>query len=184
MTSCNDSFVAVGSETLDQVRAVLASGGTTALVVDRLTEADLLDLEWSGARTHIVSVAAALARVDRGAVDYFAVRAPDGKPIAKGGVDHEDPHGPGKLWQLATHPELQSRGLGTHLIAAMETSIRRRGLPRSWLGVETDNPRALRLYERLGYGEFARERDGWETQDNEGNVVWYETDVILMDKTL
>lgn len=129
------------------------------------------------------SVARALERRAAGELDYIAVRAPAGEPIAKGGVDHADPQGPGKLWQLA-HPALQSLGVGSALIAGLEDRIRRRGLRSAWLGVEVTNPRARSLYERLGYEPFAEEIDGWEAQREDGSIYWYETEIILMRRQL
>jgi ribosomal protein S18 acetylase RimI-like enzyme len=66
----------------------------------------------------------------------------------------------GFLWQLAVHPALQSRGLGTLLVHAAEQRIRDRGLRRAELAVEESNPRARAraraLYEHLGYAAYGR----------------------------
>lgn len=45
----------------------------------------------------------------------------------------------------------RGEGVGTALIGAAERSIATRGFRLAGLGVGTDNPRAARLYERLGY---------------------------------
>jgi len=52
-------------------------------------------------------------------------------------------------------PELQGRGIGTALMNAAEYFVCSRGLGAIVLGVEDFNPRARRLYERLGYEAFA-----------------------------
>lgn len=45
----------------------------------------------------------------------------------------------------------RGEGVGTALVSAAERSIAARGFRLAGLGVGTDNPRAARLYERLGY---------------------------------
>jgi ribosomal protein S18 acetylase RimI-like enzyme len=169
---------------LRAVRDLVGREGVQALAVDDLRHDDLQMLGWSGSLLHVQSVAAALKRVSVGEVDYLVVRAPGGEPIAKGGVDQADPRGPGKLWQLATHPELQGLGLGSALVQALEERVRVRGLSSAWLGVELDNLHARRLYERLGYSPFGEEDDRWETEDARGHSHSYEARVILMRRAL
>jgi ribosomal protein S18 acetylase RimI-like enzyme len=54
-------------------------------------------------------------------------------------------------------PELRGRGIGTALMHAAEELVCNRGFHSIVLGVEESNPRARRLYERLGYEPFASE---------------------------
>ena len=170
--------------TIQDVRIFIRREGVAALSVDDLQQEDIPQLKWSGSPLHIESVRDALTRVASGSVEYLVVRAPCGRPIAKGGIEHADPHGPGKLWQLATHPELQSLGIGTHLMAELEDRVRSRGHSVAWLGVELENVRARALYERLGYELFAEEMDGWETEDATGRRVWKEVRVALMRRSI
>lgn len=143
----------------------LRAGGTALFPVDDLTVDD--DIDWSGSPLHVVNVHEALDRRDAGACDYLCVRTPDGRAVAKGGM-RAAAYGPGQLWQLAVHPELQGLGLGTRLIAGLEAVAVRRGLDSTWLGVELRNPRARTLYERLGYLTFGEEDDGWDAQQPDG----------------
>jgi GNAT superfamily N-acetyltransferase len=53
--------------------------------------------------------------------------------------------GPGAVW---------GRGIGTALIRAAEGTALQLGYERIALGVGLDNPKARRLYERLGYGDW------------------------------
>lgn len=94
--------------------------------------------------------------------------APSGVPVAIGGVDYQVIPGAGNLWQLAVHPAPQSCGIGTVLIRAAEQRIRVRGLDRAELGVEESNPRARKLYERLGYAAHGREPDAWDVEGPDG----------------
>jgi mycothiol synthase len=51
---------------------------------------------------------------------------------------------------LAVHPDQQGRGLGAALLRAAFEEFVAAGLSQAQLGVASDNPRALNLYERLG----------------------------------
>jgi GNAT superfamily N-acetyltransferase len=48
----------------------------------------------------------------------------------------------------------QGRGIGTALVRAAEDTARQFGHEQLALGVGLDNPKARRLYERLGYGDW------------------------------
>lgn len=72
-----------------------------------------------------------------------------------GSVSFEErPDVPGlmHLFALAVVQELQGRGIGRRLIESVEGETRHRSLGGVYLGVAIDNPDAVRLYERLGYG--------------------------------
>lgn len=51
---------------------------------------------------------------------------------------------------LAVHPDFQRRGLGTALLLGAFARFAGAGLLEAQLGVASDNPRALRMYERAG----------------------------------
>jgi mycothiol synthase len=51
---------------------------------------------------------------------------------------------------LAVHPDLQGRGLGSAILRYAFAGYAAAGLREAQLGVATDNPRALRLYEQVG----------------------------------
>jgi ribosomal protein S18 acetylase RimI-like enzyme len=56
------------------------------------------------------------------------------------------------LASIATYPEFRGRGLGTRLMDAVEAETRAAGSRRIVLDVETDNRKAIELYERLSFG--------------------------------
>jgi ribosomal protein S18 acetylase RimI-like enzyme len=169
---------------IEDVRRVLRNEDVSALVVDDLTQEDLALLDWSGSETHLASVSRALERIEPGEVQYLVVRAPGGEPIAKGGIDYAEEPGVGTIWQVATAQELQSLGIGTHLIAVAEQRVRKRGVRTAELAVEDNNPRAKALYERLGYREVRRKAASWDQEDAAGNVSRYETELAVMRKEL
>ena len=167
---------------LDATRAAIRGHGAGSLTVDDLTAADLGRISWSGGSLHVRAVARALARVTAGEVEYLAVRSPDGWPVSIGAIDYAAHRGAGTLWQLATHGDLTSLGIGTCLIAALEDRIWARGLPWAMLGVEDDNTRARALYDRLGYEKCGHERDSWHEADEYGNIYTYHAAITLMRK--
>jgi ribosomal protein S18 acetylase RimI-like enzyme len=174
----------VSDAVISAVRHVVRTAGPEALVIDDLCREDLARLGWSGNPEHLRKVAMALGRVALGEVEYPVVRAPCWEPVAKGGIDYIQHEAAGTLWQLATHTQLQSLGLGTCLIAEAERRIRRRGLPWAVLSVEDDNLRARALYERLGYAAWRQESAAWHYEDDQGMLRLYETKVTVLRKRL
>jgi len=61
------------------------------------------------------------------------------------------PHEPiGYVDVLAVHPDFRRRGLGTAMLQTAFARFAAEGLKEAQLGVASDNPTALRLYERIG----------------------------------
>ena len=173
-----------GRAVIERVRRALETERAHGLRVDDLTEADLPFLDWSGTRLHLVSVRRALERVRSDEVEYLVVRAPNGDPIAKVGIDYAANPGAGTLWQMVTIQELRGLGIGTQLISAAENRIRKRGLAVAQLDVEVDNPRARTLYERLGCRETGHRSASWDAEAADGSTSLYETEVATLRKNL
>ena len=57
----------------------------------------------------------------------------------------------GVLYYLAVDPEFQKRGFGKAAVAAAETWLRERGVWKINLMVRSENEKAGRFYERMGY---------------------------------
>ena len=55
------------------------------------------------------------------------------------------------LAHIAAYPKFRSLGFGTKLLEVIEEEARTTGSKRMVLDVETDNEKAIKLYERLGY---------------------------------
>ena len=133
-----------------------------ALVTFRdLEPVDLSDLDWSGSDAHLSHVAGALGRAYAGEVVLLVGELANGRLVAMGGLDLAKQDDVGLLWMLAVHETLQSLGIGTALIAALEQRAREVGCGTARLSVEHDNPRALALYRRLGYVPVGTEVESW-----------------------
>ena len=154
------------------------------VVVRDLVEEDLRACGFAGTELHLEQVRRELERVKLGEVDYLAVCTKAGLPVAIGGVDYVPHPGAGSLWQLAVQPALQSCGIGTLLIGAVEERIRGRGLQRAEVAVELSNPRARALYERLGYVAYEERLEGWDQENPDGSVMRYETVCAQLRKRL
>ena len=169
---------------VDKIKRQIEQNGVDSLIINDLSLDDLDNIAWSGGPAHPEAVRKALERVRKREVDYLAVRSSEGKPISIGGIDYTAHEGAGTLWQLATHEGLRGLGLGTRLIAALEQKAKDRGLHEAIIGVESDNPRARALYERLGYRACGHEQDTWQEIDNEGRPYTYHAEVDLLQKSL
>ncbi|GAA2804524.1 GNAT family N-acetyltransferase [Kribbella solani] len=154
------------------------------LTIRPLTHDDLPAMAWYGPPTALAAVAEAIDRAHRGEVDYLAVCPPSGRPVAVGGADYTKPPGAATIWQLSVLESLQSCGIGTLLIHALEDRIRARGLRWAELGVDINAARPQVLYERLGYTVSGSETASWNQESADGTVSLYETQVTLLRKDL
>ena len=131
------------------------------LTVRDLEPTDLADLDWAGGSEHIREIASTLQAAYADEMAVLVIALANGRLVATGAVDFRPDPAAGELTMLAVHEHLQSLGLGTRLVAALEKRIRARGLSRARLSVEHDNPRARALYLRLGYREVGGRVESW-----------------------
>lgn len=150
------------------------------LTVRDLEADDLGDLGWSGGAEHVRAVAQAWQTSDTGDVAVLAIALPNGRLVACGAVDFRVSASVGSLWMLSVHETLQSLGIGTVLVNALEQRIRERRRPTARLSVEHDNPRAAALYRRLGYRECGAELDSWPIAGG----ATYVTVVTVLERAL
>ncbi|CAA9400426.1 MAG: hypothetical protein AVDCRST_MAG75-2109 [uncultured Propionibacteriaceae bacterium] len=132
-----------------------------SLTVRALEPEDLTDLGWSGGPEHLTAIAEVLQGCWSGDTESVVIALPNGRLVAFGAVNFRRSPDYGELWMLSVHETLQSLGLGTVLIRALEARVRDRGLHRAQLGVEHDNPRAYRLYRALGYRDCGSRVEHW-----------------------
>lgn len=166
----------------EKIRAEITQFGISHLSVSDLLLSDLPELSWAGDSRHIENVERQMLADPLN--QTLAVRTADGTVVAKGYVDHADNHTESNIGQLATHPELQSLGIGTLLMHGAESCIKSKEKNVAVLGVEVINVRAKALYERLGYAIRGQEKQGWDAVDEHGDIFYYETEVLIMSKLL
>lgn len=65
-------------------------------------------------------------------------------------------------------PQYRGFGVGSRLMSLVEQDLYRRGFRTISLNVNRDNPKAKRLYERLGYRVVASEPGKWSYVDDRG----------------
>ena len=174
------------TEAIYQVKKLAEKNKLSSLHADDLKDSDIKSktLGWTGGPLHLNSVRKALQRVSGGEVEMMVIRAPNGIPVAKGGIDYKVNPGSGTIWQLVSHPELKGLGTGTMLIKAMENRILKRKIPTAMMGVELWNEKAKRLYERLGYKVVGTKQETWKELDKDGKEFDYVADEYQMSKDL
>jgi ribosomal protein S18 acetylase RimI-like enzyme len=81
------------------------------------------------------------------------------------------------LIAAAVTPAAQGHGIGTELMRAAAELACSRGFTAIVLGVEDSNPRARRLYERLGYEPFASDEFAYVGAPVPNPGVWMHKDL-------
>ena len=123
------------------------------LEIRQCARQDLPQLEWFGLYTeHRQLIQEAFRRQQAGEV-IMLVADLDGFPVGQAWLDlsARSADSVGVIWALRVIPLLRNHGIGTHLIITAERLLSERGYRWSELTVDQDEPRARRLYERLGY---------------------------------
>jgi len=82
------------------------------------------------------------------------------------------------------HDSFQNRGIGSHLLRAVEEEARLRGRRVATLFVAQDNGGAIRLYERHGYRIVGSRTSRFEFKDASGRRHLRVEDQFVMRKSL
>ena len=149
--------------------------------------ADLPHLEWHGGADLRSFYHAAWQGHQSGEMT-FLVADLGGFPIGQvvilwdGKLSH--PHFP-DLQSLRVHPAFRGLGIGSRLIEAAEKVCAERGFARIGLSVGVDNPRARKLYEKLGYQSQEMIYDEeWSYIDQNGREIHVVERVLDLAKDL
>jgi ribosomal protein S18 acetylase RimI-like enzyme len=115
---------------------------------------------WSTAETGLTAVEAG-----RSVIYILNV---DGEPAASGALvfRNDDPEladgaSRAMISNLIVSPRYQDHGLGTELLAFLESEAQQRGIDRIAIGVDKPNVRARQLYERHGYTHLKDKSELW-----------------------
>lgn len=147
---------------------------------------DLQSLEWFGLfREQRELFHAAYERQERGEI-MMLVAEVNRFPTGQVWIDlvKKQNEGVGILWALRVLPALQRLGIGTRLVGSAETLLRERGFNFAELGVEQNNSRAQRLYERLGYRVVTSNIEHWHYTTPDGEVRQASANEWIMYKPL
>lgn len=158
-------------------------------LVRDIRAADLPLLEWFGTHAHFRHMEQANYRDVEAGAKLWLVADVNGFPVGhlKINVRVEDPlrgNPRGYLFALRVFEPFQRLGVGTQLIQAAEDVLRARHFRYVSIAVGKDNPRARRLYERLGYRVYREEMGRWQYVDLQGRLHRMEEPEFLMDKPL
>ena len=149
-------------------------------------EGDLEAMEWMGLfLPHREIIHAAFDRQRHGE-DLMLLADANGFPIGQVWIDFQRKkhEATALFWAVRVFPPLQNLGIGRHLLMSAENAVRTRGMGRVELGVEQDNPGAMRFYGRLGYHAVGRMRDSYRYVTPDGRPATVPLDQVVMAKEL
>lgn len=154
--------------------------------IRRCRESDLAALEWYGMFSAHRRIIHHAYRRQLAGENEMLIADLGGTAVAQLWIDlaKQSKQGIGTFWALRVFPFLRGRGIGTALLQCGEIWLRERGFTVAEIGVETDNPRALRLYERLGYRVVASLREPYSYRLPDGRRVDAVADQRVLRKTL
>ncbi len=111
---------------------------------------------------------AAMLRAAYRQVVSFDIAWLEGRPV---GYQFSSTYGRyGHIGRLATHPEVQGRGIGTRLLVGALAALEQRGVVAVTLNTQADNWASRRLYERLGFRLTGEKATVWHKR-LEGNPL-------------
>jgi ribosomal protein S18 acetylase RimI-like enzyme len=137
---------------------------------------DLPALEWNGELIHFRRLFAdAYERVELGEAIIWIAELPRKGVVGQlflslqsGRSELSDGEARGYIYGVRVRSAYRSHGIGTRLILTAEGELIRRGYRYATLNVGRDNPKAQRLYERLGYRVVGPEEGRWSYEDDKG----------------
>lgn len=157
-----------------------------AVRVRRCHELDLAALEWYGMFASHREIIRDAYRRKLAGDNEMLIGELAGTPVAQVWIDlaKRREQRTGVFWALRVFPILRGLGIGTTLLARGEEWLRERGYRQAEIGVETDNPRAQQLYERLGYRVVTSVREPYSYRRPDGTVIDAIADQRLLRKQL
>jgi ribosomal protein S18 acetylase RimI-like enzyme len=146
------------------------------VMVRRANRSDLPALEWGGELKHFRRLFTdTYERVEYGQAVIWIAELPEAGLIGQlflsfrsGRPELSDGSTRGYIYGVRVRPEYRNHGIGTQLMLAAESELLERRFSYATLNVGRDNPKAQRLYERLGYRIVAPESGHWSYEDENG----------------
>lgn len=149
------------------------------VIIRRLRQSDLPDLEWDGEFTHFraiyrsayersqvgQSVCWVAEHQGRGVIGQLFIQLDSDVTDLADGISRAYLHA------FRIRPEYRCEGLGSFMLALAETDLIKRSYKILTLNVTQNNLDAIRLYERYGYHIKGPDAGQWSYPDHEG--VWH-----------
>lgn len=88
------------------------------------------------------------------------------------------------LYSFRVFGPYQGQGLGTAMVKFCESFLFKKGFIRVTIAAEKNNPRALKLYERLGFRIYKEEDIPWDFLDDKGVCQKIHEPEWVLEKTL
>lgn len=111
---------------------------------------DLAVIDWAGDKLHLEYLAKHIELAKSG--DYEIVCGLKNKEIVVvGGIDYLKYLNFGTFWMVNVKDEYQGQGIGSKFFSELEERVNEKGIGAIRLLVEKTNPRAKKLYLKLGY---------------------------------
>ncbi len=150
---------------------------------------DLPKLEWYGQYTHFRAVYRRTFREMLQRRRLMLVAACNNFPIGQvfaqlGSADDPPNARRAYFYALRVMEMFQGQGIGTHLLHEGEQLARDFGCQLAAIAAAKNNPRARRLYERLGYRVFAEDHGKWSYTDHEQRVHHVHEPCWVLEKRL
>jgi ribosomal protein S18 acetylase RimI-like enzyme len=148
--------------------------------------ADLRKLEWFGMFTDYREIIEeAFERQENGEI-VMLVAAINHFPVGQLWIDlvKQSEKCTGVLWSFRVLPPFQGLGLGSRLLVSAEKVLKEKGFRIAEIGVEKDNERARRLYERKGYRVVKENVEEWDYFTPNGKQVHEVALEWIMNKQL
>ena len=150
---------------------------------------DLPELEWFGEYSHFRRLEESNYRDVKMGLKRWLIAEVNGFPIGHIKInlhvsDQERGNPRGYLFALRIIKPFQGLGIGSHLIKIAEALLRADGYRFVSIAVGMDNPRARRLYEKLGYQVYREELGRWSYTDPAGITHDVQEPEFLMDKPI
>jgi len=145
--------------------------------IRRATEDDLPGMEWEGEFRHFRRLyRAAFLDACQGRKTILLAKSDGvivGQLIVQFGTDLAclpRPELTGYLYSFRVREGFRGRGVGSQLIETAEAALRERDYQQAAIAAAKVNPRARRLYERLGYSVVGEDPGQWSYLDDRGIV--------------
>lgn len=95
-----------------------------------------------------------------------------------------DNHTRAYLYSLRVMEMFRGKGIGSRLINEAEAMVTELGCGWVSIAAAKENPRARRLYERMGYHVIAEDEGDWSYMDHEGKVRYVHEPCWVLEKKL